>query len=264
LPWHVDNTMSREEGERLGYRPEEKIWRVSIERPMVGFQYDIRWKIPGAQPVGGMVGQTFEWRRTLLSMGRRIASGSPIPADTEAQKSFGILRETLETLLGEGSQHEKRTTTLFVYDRDCLALIPVLSHLSCSSAPLPTDFVIPLGDGIAGAAFQQRRCIMWAAENPELSPFIRPVPYPSESAGDDTKLVAHLAIPVYHHSVQDEARPSPWSVIGVVSFGSSSMASQIPPMCDTEPDTVTQEIIADARRFAQTHVQAILDAVRGA
>jgi predicted phosphodiesterase len=262
LPWHIDNTMSGEEGARLGYRPEERIWRVSIERPMVGFGYHIRWKVPGSQPDVATAGQTFEWRRMLLSMGGRIASRSPTPADTEAQLSFGILREALETLLGEGSQHEKRTTALFVYDRSRLALIPVLSYQSGLGAPLPTDFPIPLGDGIAGAAFQQRRCIMWAAENPEISPFIHP--HHTESAEDGTKLVAHLAIPVYHPSAQDEARPSPWSAIGVVSFGSSSMASRIPPLCDIKPNRLTQETIADARRFAQTHVQAILDAVRGA
>jgi hypothetical protein len=103
---------------------------------------------------------------------------------------------------------------------------------------------------------------MWAAETPETSPFVHPVSYPNES-DEETRLVAHLAVPIYHPSVQDDDRPSPWGVIGVVSFASSSMASHIPSMCDLNPDQRSQQRIADARGFAQTHVQAILDAVKG-
>jgi hypothetical protein len=262
--WYIDDTMSREEGDHLRYIPSQGVWRLVIERPMVGFQYGIRWRIPGIQPDGAMPGQTLEWRKDLLQMGRRIASGNSTTADREAQKHFESLYQTLDMLLSEGSQQEKRVTALFVYDRSQLALVPVLIHQSWSNSPLPSDFTIPLGGGIAGAAFQQRRTIMWAAETPETSPFIHPVPYPNENDEDNTKLVAHLAVPTYHPSVQDDARPSPWSVIGVVSFGSSSMASHIPSMLDLKPNILSQQRIADTRGLAQTHVQAILDAVKGA
>jgi predicted phosphodiesterase len=259
--WHIDDTMSREEEDHLRYIPSQGVWRLVIERPMVGFQYGIRWRIPGIQPDGAMPGQTLEWRKDLLQMGERIASGKLITADREAQKRFESLYQTLDKLLSEGS--EKRVTAFFVYDRSKLALVPVLIHQSWSNTPLPSDFTIPLGDGIAGAAFQQRRIIIWADETRETSPFIRPVLYPNESDEEDTRLRAHLAVPVYHPEVQDDARPSPWSVIGVVSFGSSSMASHIPSMLDLEPDPLSGQRIAAARGFAQTHVQAILDAVKG-
>src|SRR6185312_5120786 len=91
------------------------------------------------------------------------------------------------------------------------------------------DFHVPLGAGLAGAAFQQRRTIAWA-NVPEQSPSVRPKQYPYEPNEDEGPEHAIVAIPVYY---DPGVRPlSPWNAIGVVSYSSWGELSKIPTMGD--------------------------------
>lgn len=258
--WITDSEMGDEEETRLRYLASEDIWRLTIEQPMVGYRYQLRWRTPGTKPHEPIPSETLQWQDSLLQMGKRVACGKPAEADRKAEEVFDILCEALEKLLRWGDYDEKRILALFVYDRHKLALWPVLSRQSWSTERVPTNFEIPLGEGIAGAAFQQRRIVPWT-ETSAGSPFIKPVDYPQGAEGAAIRMRAHLAVPVYHASVQDEPRPSPWSAIGVVSFSSSSFAPKIAALCNPSLDDASKDMVREVRALAQSHVVAILDAV---
>ena len=256
--WHYDLAMTAEEQRRLQYFAKRGVWQLVIEQPMVGYLYEICWKVPGEMPSGRMPGDILQWREVLRLLAERIAGGRPTDADRRAMQDFKALCEALAIQLGWGGAGERQSFALFAYAPKEAKLIPVLSHQSWSNSPIRGDFRIPLGDGIAGAAFLQRRSISWAAERPDQSPFIQPVRFPEESADSDTEPKTHLAVPIYHESVQNESRPSPWSVIGVVSFGSSSMASKIPALCHRDLDPDSDERVKAVRLMAQAVVYKIL------
>ena len=155
-------------------------------------------------------------------MDGKIASGG------EAWRVFKLMSDDLRDHLwwGDGDS-EKTSVELYAYDRSSLMLRQVLARRSWLEEPVKAQFAMKLGEGIAGAAFQQRRIVPWKYED-ERPSFIRPVPYPDGTGENMPHFAAMLAIPVYHTAKQDDPRPPPWATIGVVCFGSTSKASKVP------------------------------------
>jgi hypothetical protein len=126
-----------------------------------------------------------------------------------------------------------------------------------SSEPLQPswrNFLIPLGDGIAGAAFQRRSIVPWAKQASGTA-FIKPTPNPG------VELRTILAVSVYHPREQDKPRPSAWGTIGVVSFGSSSPASKVPQLLNRQLSAEAAEMLKILRGLAQAHVYDIVTAL---
>jgi hypothetical protein len=184
----------------------------------------------------------------------RAEADELLTTDAEVALLFGELGNSLEMLLGSQELDERRAVELFVYDGKRLALRPVLSRRDGQPATIPLRFEIPLGDGLAGAAFQQRLTLPWA-QNADILPFIAPVPYPGEPPNQFRTM---LAVPVYHPAEQDEPRPSPWSAICVVSFGSSSLASKIPALLNRTLAPESKTLIKAVRALCQAGVSDIL------
>jgi hypothetical protein len=108
---------------------------------------------------------------------------------------FGLLADEFKKRLAWGGTDEYRSVELFVYDASKVALRPVARR---SSQPPHQDwrqFSIPLGDGIAGAAFQRRSIVPWAKQVSGTM-FIKPVPDPTLTV----ELRMILAVPIYHPS----------------------------------------------------------------
>jgi hypothetical protein len=175
------------------------------------------------------------------------------PEDIRAQHVFEVLAKEFEKHLRWGGIGEKCTVEFFVYDSTKLAMRPVLGYASGGLTPSWRDFLVPLGDGIAGAAFQQRSILPWAKDTIG-SVFTKPVI--NDHADVETR--ALLAVPVYHPAQQDERRPSPWATIGVVSFGSSSLASKVPALLNSTLSTENAKMLTILRGLAQAHVHDIL------
>ncbi|MET0678135.1 MAG: metallophosphoesterase [Bradyrhizobium sp.] len=246
----IDSDMETAEGQSPNYSLADGMWHLTVHRPVVGYRYRLRWQTPGLRPAEPTPGQTLQWRDLLLSMADRV---QPSEADIAAWRVFDLLADELEKRLAFGSREEYRSVELFVYDAGRLALRPVMRRSSRPDEPDWRAFSIPLGDGIAGAAFL-RRCIVPWAEQDDSDAFIKPVPNPALK--DDLKTI--LAIPVYHPDEEEKPRPSPWSTIGVLSFGSSSPASKIPPLLNQLLSMKDKDMVRILRGLAQSHVHEII------
>src|SRR5437899_2779433 len=107
---------------------------------------------------------------------------------------------------------EQQAVFLMVYDRRDLCLYPALSCLPAGQEA-PASFKVPLGGGVAGAAFLQRRVVAWG-KHPDSDSLIRPVPLPGLDAG------YVLALPIVYRQHGTEPGDGrlvldPGAVIGV-------------------------------------------------
>lgn len=256
----IDPKVQEEEKQGLRYEAPTNTWILEVNHPLVGYQYSLRWKVPGDVPDAQIVGNTLEWQRRLLSLGDRIDRASTSDKDGRAIHQFELLCRTLGIEVCCGGPEEKWIVVLFVYDTERLALRPILSRRSWTADGLPRSFEVPYGDGVSGAAFQQRRIIAWnqqrVADNPSHSArsLISPVPLPG-CEGKSTEVVNMLALPVYHSGTEDLRQPPPWAAIGVVTIASSSYASAICGMDDAQRRRL--------RSAAQTQVDSIVRAMLG-
>ncbi len=256
----IDSETRDEEKQGLRYEAPTRTWILEVDRPMVGYQYLLRWEVPGDEPNPQIAGDTREWQRALLSLGKRIADKTINENDGEAIKQFNLLCEALKTEVCKGGLGEKWVIAIFIYDSAQHVLRPVLSRRSWTPEGLPIDFQVPFGDGLSGAAFQQRRIIAWSTDSMASRPphtarsLIKPVPHPAPADGS-IEMVNVLALPVYHSDTEDLRRPPPWAAIGVVTISSSSYASPIVGMDDGQRRRL--------RTAAQTQADSILRPMRG-
>lgn len=249
----LDSEMEIAEGRAPHYDPADGMWHLIVRRPVVGYRYRLRWQTPGLRPNEPVPGQTLQWRELLLDMADRVR---PTKADNEAKRVFDLLAEEFEKRLAWGGADEYRSIELFVYDTSRLALRPVVRWSSQLPHPDWRQFSIPLGDGIAGAAFQRRSIVPWAKEISGKM-FIKPVPDPTLAV----ELRTIIAVPIYHPKEEDKPRPSPWGTIGVISFGSSSPASKIPPLLNRDLSPDDEEMLKILRGLGQAHVHKMITAL---
>jgi 3',5'-cyclic AMP phosphodiesterase CpdA len=253
--WIEDQDMTAHEAENLRFEPESGLWRLKLKFPMVGYNYRIEWDVPGEQSSPTILADVLHQRKTFLDYADEVVQAKktwPI----SGKKAFDVLADLLGSLFGRMKGNEKRSTEFFVYDTSALALRPVLSHRTWTNRPMRPDFIIPLGCGVAGVAFQQRRIIPWA-DALVPSPFVKPLPYVPASGEPPAEIRTMLAIPIFHPSQLEVLRPPPWTCIGVVSFGSSLEASEIPKLLEALPDDPIFDQLSGARGVAHATVDEI-------
>lgn len=256
--WVDDPKMTDHDAANLHMDPRSALWRLTVNRPIVGYLYQLIWSIPGDQPDIPVRAEVIHQRDTLL---RTLLSTEQMPP-AEVSNTFNVLATEMHRLFGRGNRGERWSVEFFAYDKLALALRPVLSRRSWTTAPMRKDFVIPLGAGIAGVAFQQGRIIPWAKEKIG-SPFIRPVPYVETDGEPTVDMRTILAIPIFHITQHQVDRPPPWSCVGVVTFGSNSDASRIPELFESPTDDEILDIVVGARGLAHASVDAILKNLDG-
>jgi 3',5'-cyclic AMP phosphodiesterase CpdA len=256
----IDPDVQEEEQKHLRFKPSTRTWTLKVDRPIVGYEYNLRWQVPGERIDRPIAGVTREWQKMLLNLGDRIDNHKETANDLEAVRQFELLCGTLARELCISSPDEKWTVAFFVYDSKNLALRPIFSRRSQPDEPLPRSFKIPYGDGVSGAAFQQRRIIAWnrgaVTSDPRGSArsLITPVPYPDSVSGP-ADAISVLALPVYHSGSEEVRQPPPWTAVGVVTIDSSSDASPINAMDDAQRRRL--------RLLAQVQMDKIVQAVRG-
>jgi hypothetical protein len=151
-------------------------------------------------------------------------------------------------------RQENQIAFLMLYDSKALCLLPALRN-----GPIPAgSYEVPLGGGVAGAAFLQRQIIAWK-NDPKSKSLIKPA-----SSG---ALNSHwvLALPVFHQGGPEASGnkldTEPGAVLGIVTLGSDNAASHI---SDCEPnerdptDKSGEEIGQEAQKLAQQCVFDIL------
>ncbi|MGK9339804.1 metallophosphoesterase family protein [Sinorhizobium meliloti] len=254
--WIIDPAMTKHESSYLHFDARSEAWLLRVDRPLVGYEYQLQWRIPTDQADATIRGEVRHLRETLLeAFHRQEAGGASWPSTVI--ETFSLLARELERLFGRGSKNEHRSVDFLVYDGQEVALRPVLSKRTWTSKPHNSNLVIPLGCGIAGVAFQQGLIIPWVKGETD-SPFVRPEPYDTEDDEPDAKMRTILAIPIFHASQHHLGRPAPWSCIGVVSFRSSSDASKIPQLLGPLTHDITDAVLV-ARGLAHAAIDAVLN-----
>lgn len=255
--WIVDPAMTKYESSFLQHDARSEVWRLQIERPLVGYEYQLQWRLPNENVEAAIRGEVRHQRQIVLEAFHwQEAGGAGWPAIVT--DTFSLLSDELERMFGRGSKNEYRCVEFQVYDSKEVALRPVLSKRTWTSKPHNSSFVIPLGCGIAGVAFQQGLIIPWVKGETD-SPFVRPEPYDTEEEEElEAKMRTILAIPIFHASQHHLGRPAPWSCIGVVSFRSSSDASKIPQLLGPLTHDIT-DVVLVARGLAHAAIDAILN-----
>ena len=118
-----------------------------------------------------------------------------------------------------------------VYEAETFTLVTVDTARNWEQEP-SWDAAIPVGEGLAGAVFKQRRPLLYVV--PELlksaggSVYLygRPVPG-SQSVGTRTDYQALVALPLYHPESRKTPATGHAELVGALSFGSDSPASRL-------------------------------------
>ncbi|MBA9070183.1 3',5'-cyclic AMP phosphodiesterase CpdA [Methylobacterium sp. RAS18] len=256
----VDSFMTHHEKVHLRYDREGGVWQVTIAYPIMGYKYQLRWETEEHEPDEPVRGQVLSQRRTLLESAHRRGSGGATEADTRANKLFHEFAAPLATLIGSKKSDELRHISILSYRSEDQALVPVFTYGSGVARAAPPLAPIPLGRGIAGAAFQQCRSIPWAAAS-SASPFVRPFPSTVEEP-EVGQVRTILSIPIFDRSEDGRTRPHPSSAIAVATFASSADDSNVTQLIAKTTDSGA-ELHATARTMAHALVQRVLVELEG-
>ncbi|MEA2884477.1 MAG: hypothetical protein QOH32_3733 [Bradyrhizobium sp.] len=248
-----DLDLTREEAKRLRYEAKERRWILDIDRPIPGNRYALRWSVPDLIANDEALSRTQDHQDLLLGL-----AGRPPAIRKQCQDIFENLAEVLIDRFRTKNPDERHTAFLMVYDRENLSLRPVLTYVSAGSLP-PGSYELPLGEGLAGAAFLGRRILAWV-DDPGSDSLIRPQP-------DNLNSKRVLALPIFYQeevTVEGGAKEfrsdtRPGALIGVVTFGSNNIASRILE-CQAE-NKAGGEKGRVAQKLAQSSVFEILNAL---
>jgi hypothetical protein len=251
----LDTDLIEEEKKRLRYDSARSSWSLEVDRPIVGNIYALRWPVPNLLADQPIIDRTSAYQKLLL---RLLAAGPGLPGPSvptrqACQRLFVELAKLLMTRFrSDVIPDETQTAFLMVYDAKDLLLRPVLTYQSSGTLP-KGSYEVPLGGGVAGAAFLHRRIVAWK-NDPSSKSMIKPL---SSGALDSRRV---LALPIFHQqrntSGNLELDLKPGAVVGVVTLGSDEFTSRISE-CDIENKTAT-EIGQEAQELAQKYVFDIL------
>jgi predicted MPP superfamily phosphohydrolase len=219
----VDTDLQAEEEHNLRYEPWNQAWCLEVEHPVPGYIYEMRWKVPVAIAGDWEIGRTRDYQTMLLEFRDRLARDTMedklSDADRQCCDLFNDLARTLMNEFASANPSERQAVFLMVYDRRDLHLYPVLSRLP-PDVEAPPSLKVPLGGGVAGAAFLQRSVLAWG-KDPDSDTLIRPVPLP----GLDAQYI--LALPIFYRRRGGRLVFDPGAVIGVVTVASDAQGSHI-------------------------------------
>jgi 3',5'-cyclic AMP phosphodiesterase CpdA len=250
-----DCDLAKEEAKRLSYEADKLTWTLEIDHPIPGYTYSLQWRVPDPRANSKVADRTLVYRELLAGL---LNASYPDAVVEQCQLHFNELAQSLMMRFHSRiNSQERQTAFLMLYDSEELCLRPALRY-SNGTIP-PGSYQVPLGGGVAGATFLQRKITAWK-NDPKSKSLIKPA-----SSG---ALNSHwvLALPVFHQGgpdgLDDELDTQPGAVIAVVTLGSDSQASRI---CDCEPnekdpdDKSGEKLGQDAQKLAQDYIFDILD-----
>jgi len=254
-PRTVDAEMSEFESGKLRSSA-AGVWNLRVDHPLVGYQYAIRWNVAARTDQSASpqtAGEVRMYRSVLLRYGGTRRAGGPANAITNILEVF---LAALQQRHGAPDPAEELTVSLMVYDESERRL-RLIDLVRTGSRPFDWNFSLPLGDGVGGAAFKQRRTLMYAYGQLRHLPGGDAYRGPDQG-GDGFPYEVLLSTPVFHPRERDVALDRrgalPDDTVGVISFGSTSPGSGLLKLVDE----------ADRRKFwgvSQLVFEAILDVV---
>jgi 3',5'-cyclic AMP phosphodiesterase CpdA len=218
----IDEDLQAEEASRLRYNPFQRTWSLDIERPIPGYRYGFRWKVPNLVAGDSVILQTKQYQRMLLDFSSRLGTAEETESDRQCVDVFDVLASGLMERFSAEIAGEFQRVFLMIYDSKDGQLRLVLSNPRGESASEKV-FTIPLGAGVAGAAMVRRQVVVWG-EDKENETLIRPVQMP----GLNARHVLALPVCHQHHEAHDGRLDlEPGAVIGVVTLASDAEGSGI-------------------------------------
>ncbi|WP_439407817.1 metallophosphoesterase family protein [Bradyrhizobium sp. DASA03076] len=248
-----DDDLAKEEMRELTYDARDRAWEVEIDHPIPGCSYSLQWRVPDPRAPQKVCDRSTAYRKMLA---RLVDPSCDDDIVEKCRERFDRLaRSLMKRFHFEYDDTEKQTVFLMLYEPADLCLRPALTQ-----GPIPDgNYQVPLGGGVAGAAFLQRQIIAWK-NDPNSKSLIRPA-----SSG---ALNSHwvLALPVFHQGGRnakgDELDTEPGAVLAVITLGSDSAASRISECAPNDDDPkgeIAKEIGQDAQILAQ---QCVFDMLR--
>jgi len=248
----VDDDIRDQELHKLRYDPLDKVWKLDIDYPVPGYFYELRWKVPLGDIAEKPVRDGTNVRQDMLLdlRGRLVEPNAPAPSgvDGECCDLFSVFARALMRDLAGPNRAERQAVFLMVYDRKNLALYPVRACVS-EGVSTATSFNVPLGRGIAGAAFLQNKVLTWGKSADSRSLIV-----PEHIPGIDPEYV--LALPVFYLGQREKLVAKTGAVIGVVTVASDSVGSKIPECKGETPEAIKRR--TELQLAAQGVVMEIL------
>jgi hypothetical protein len=243
-------------------------WIAEIDFPLVGYSYGIRWNVAALKrepPSLAIVGEVKMFREMLLRHRQRRSAGQSVPGVS------GILQDFLAAIrkdFGSADPNELMSVSLMTYDETVSSLVMV-DMVSTESREIRWDFKLAFGDGLGGAAFKQRRPLLYAVDAIYATPGGDAyLPLAAEQRIDDYQVIA--SFPVFHRlsarKMVGPRPPAPEETAGVISIGSTSPGSQLlklaePASPDSDPGKF-EDLWGIAQLVFQRLVNALLSEPR--
>jgi len=251
-----DPDLMDEESKRLRYEADKRRWILEIDRPVAGNKYTLRWRVPDLMTGAGVVRLTEAYQKRLLALKHAPGAFEPPEILEKCREIFVRLAvDLMKRFASKITPYEKLAAFLMVYDRSSLCLRPVLTHVSSGDLP-EGSYELPLGEGVAGAAFLRRRIVTWL-DDPASGSLIKP-PF------DNLNSRWVLALPIFYQECNKAGEPVsqtlPGALIGVITLGSDEISSRISE-CYPEDETA-KELGQEAQILAQQCVFDILAILR--
>lgn len=234
---------------------DDNLWQLKIERPLVGYKYVVYWELPDERASHDIAHGTKKYHDTLFDYRTRLMNDSLSEADKKCRDEMDLLYEDLHKKFASQERNEGFAAALMSFDAGSNRLF-IVDIKQRPEAVRPWEFRLGLGEGLSGAAFKVRKLLIGGLDpdgNPVGDIFVPP---------PGTDLQAMISVPVFHPDVRTEGRPTPDAVIGVVSFGSSSVTSPINKIVAMSHDDREKHLV-ELRSVVQGTVESMLDVLFG-
>jgi hypothetical protein len=171
------------------------------------------------------------YRNILLRYGETRRNGGPPNIVTKILEQFFA---DLRRLYATQDPKEELALSFMVYD-EVEKKLRLVEMIATGTRKLDLNFDLPLGDGLGGAAFKQRRTLIYAYQTIRLTPGGDAYLAPRQGGGGFPYEVL-LSSPVFHPRERDISRDRkgafPDDTVGVISFGSTCPGSALLKLVD--------------------------------
>lgn len=234
---------------------------LRIAHPMVGYTYELRWRLPQQRLRSALVvGQTRDLQRALLDLRAERLAGQPSAAcaalRAELQRLLGIFGERFASEVRE----ERLGIGLMAYDAAERALVLADGAYNWQREPDLT-FSIPFGEGLAGAAFKQRRVLLYARPELQRTRGGRAYLYDGDQASARTRYQALVCVPLVHPARELGDEIDAREVVGALSFGSDSPSSGLLTLLDLQREE-SDELLGDLFMLGQEVLDVLPEPAR--
>jgi 3',5'-cyclic AMP phosphodiesterase CpdA len=283
MEWVSDYDATEHEAANLT-KAADQVWQLTIAFPMVGYKYEIAWKVKDVREVETdprYIGETIAFRQLAVAYRRNRL-------DPKVQPAEGVKKvvHLLHLLLNEFAkryraldiQSETLRACLFSYDSGATHLERVVGieeavigprHIEESDPARLTQYHMQFGQGVAGLSLKTGYPNVYFKPD---SHFEGQVDTGYFELANSLKITGVLAIPLYHPKKWQDLielkmemdfsgadLPSIYETIGVITFSSDSPGTGIWRLCSETDRKAKREAMLFLTKLIQEAVPTLHD-----